>query len=69
MPRLLPPGFIPPCLATKADRVPAGSVWAHEIKHDGYRFICRRDGDRVRVFSRRGLDWTERVPAIVAAAG
>ena len=60
-----PPGFIAPCLATRADRVPAGPIWVHEIKHDGYRFIVRRD--RVRVFSRRGLDWTDRVPTIVAA--
>jgi len=30
--------------------VPAGPLWAHEIKHDGYRLICRRDGDRVRVY-------------------
>ena len=65
--RPLPPGFIEPCLATRAERVPIGPLWAHEIKHDGYRFICRRDGDRVRVFSRRGLDWTDRVPSIVAA--
>jgi ATP-dependent DNA ligase len=34
---------------------------------DGFRFICRRDGDRVRVFSRRGHDWTDRVPAIAEA--
>jgi bifunctional non-homologous end joining protein LigD len=39
----------------------------HEIKHDGYRFICRRDGAQVRVFSRRGHDWTDRVPAIADA--
>jgi bifunctional non-homologous end joining protein LigD len=39
----------------------------HEIKHDGYRFICRCEGDRVRVFSRRGNDYTERVPAIAEA--
>ena len=25
---------------------------SYEIKHDGYRFICHRDGDRVRVFWR-----------------
>jgi len=67
MPRPLPPGFIAPCLATRADRVPAGPQWAHEIKHDGYRFIARREGERVRVFSRRGRDWTDRVPTIVAA--
>jgi bifunctional non-homologous end joining protein LigD len=47
-----------------------GSVrphWVHEIKHDGYRFICRRDGDQVRVFSRRGNNYTDRVPAIAEA--
>jgi bifunctional non-homologous end joining protein LigD len=66
-PSLYPPGFIEPCLPTLADTVPAGPQWAYEIKHDGYRFICRRDGDRVRVFSRRGRDWTVRVPAIAEA--
>jgi ATP-dependent DNA ligase len=47
--------------------VPIGPQWLYEIKHDGFRFICRRDGDRVRVFSRRGHDWTDRVPAIAGA--
>jgi ATP-dependent DNA ligase len=36
----------------------------HEIKHDGYRLQVRRDGDAVRLFTRRGFDWTERYPAI-----
>ena len=62
-----PPGFIEPCLPTLADAVPSGPQWAYEIKHDGYRFICRRDGDRVGVFSRRGNDYTNRVPAIADA--
>jgi ATP dependent DNA ligase domain len=38
-----------------------------EIKHDGFRFICQREGDRLRVFSRRGHDWTDRVPLIAEA--
>ena len=62
-----PPGFIEPCLPTNAQAVPAGPQWAYEIKHDGYRFIVRRELDRVRVFSRRGNDWTDRVPRIVDA--
>ena len=62
-----PPGFIEPCLPTLGHAVPSGSQWVHEIKHDGYRFICRREGDRVRVFSRGGYDWTDRVPLIVKA--
>jgi bifunctional non-homologous end joining protein LigD len=62
-----PAGFIEPCLPTLGHTAPSGPQWAYEIKHDGFRFICRRDGDRVRVFSRRGNDWTERVPAIADA--
>jgi bifunctional non-homologous end joining protein LigD len=62
-----PPGFIEPCLPTNGSTVPAGPQWAYEIKHDGFRFICRREGDRVRVFSRRGHDWTDRVPLIAEA--
>jgi bifunctional non-homologous end joining protein LigD len=62
-----PPGFIEPCLPTNGHAVPAGPEWVYEIKHDGFRFICRRDGDRVRVFSRRGHDWTDRVPRIAEA--
>jgi bifunctional non-homologous end joining protein LigD len=50
---LRPFGFIEPCLPTNSRIVPAGPQWAYEIKHDGFRFICQRDGDRVRVFSRR----------------
>jgi bifunctional non-homologous end joining protein LigD len=62
-----PAGFIEPCLPTPASTVPDGPHWAYEIKHDGFRFIARRDGDRVRVFSRHGRDWTDRVPLIAEA--
>src|SRR5260370_33509512 len=62
-----PAGFIEPCLPTLGHAVPSGPQWVHEIKHDGYRFICRREGDRVRVFSRRGNDYSDRVPAIAEA--
>jgi bifunctional non-homologous end joining protein LigD len=62
-----PAGFIEPCLPTLSEYVPSGPEWVHEIKHDGYRFMCRREGDRVRVFSRHGNDYTDRVPAIAEA--
>ena len=62
-----PTGFIEPCLPTPSRTVPDGSRWAFEVKHDGYRFIARRDGNRVRVFSRDGKDWSNKVPAIVDA--
>ena len=60
-----PSGFIAPCLPTNGHTVPSGPQWVHEIKHDGYRFICHVERGRVRVFSRRGTDYTERVPRIV----
>jgi ATP-dependent DNA ligase len=62
-----PAGFIEPCFPTNGRAVPIGPQWAYEIKHDGFRFICRRDGERVRVFSRNGRDWTDRVPLIPEA--
>ena len=67
VPARRPPGFIEPCLPTLADTAPSGSQWVFEIKHDGFRFICRRDRDHLRVSSRRGHDWTDKVPAISRA--
>jgi bifunctional non-homologous end joining protein LigD len=55
-------------LPTKADKVPAGSDWLHEIKHDGYRMMLIRDGDRVRLTSRGGQDWARQFPLIVESA-
>jgi bifunctional non-homologous end joining protein LigD len=65
--RVLPPGFVPPCLTTKAQEPPSGEAWLHEIKHDGFRVIARKDGDRVRLYSRPGNDLTYRFPLIVEA--
>jgi bifunctional non-homologous end joining protein LigD len=61
----LPAGFIAPCLPTKADTLPSGGLWVHEIKHDGFRIIARKDGARVRLYSRPGDDLTDRFPLIV----
>ena len=57
-----------PCSPTRGTTVPAGPVWLHEIKHDGYRLIVGRDHDRVRLFTRNGHDWADRYPWIVKAA-
>jgi bifunctional non-homologous end joining protein LigD len=54
---LSPPGFIEPCLPTSSRTVPVGPQWAYEVKHDGFRFIWHRDGERVRAFSRSGHEW------------
>jgi len=68
-PRTLPSGFIPPCLPTKAPRPPSGAMWLHEIKHDGFRVIARKDGARVKLYSRPGNDLTWRFSLIVEAVG
>jgi ATP-dependent DNA ligase len=57
-----------PCLPTLGKAVPAGPDWIHEIKHDGYRLIVQRDGNRVRLFTRGGYDWSDRFPLITEAA-
>jgi ATP-dependent DNA ligase len=52
-----------------ADVRSIGDDWVHEIKHDGFRFLAWRDGYRVRLFTRRGYDWSDRYPALVRAIG
>jgi ATP-dependent DNA ligase len=63
-----PSGFIAPCQPSKVTRPPSGELWVHEIKHDGYRLMVRRDGPKVRCFTRNGHDWSSRFPAMVEAA-
>jgi ATP-dependent DNA ligase len=46
-------------LPTKADKVPGGPDWLHEIKYDGYRMKIIREQDRVRLISRGGHDWAK----------
>jgi bifunctional non-homologous end joining protein LigD len=65
--RTFPAGFIAPCLPSKAHTLPSGGLWLHEIKHDGFRVIARKDGDRVRLYSRPGNDMTRRFPLIAEA--
>jgi bifunctional non-homologous end joining protein LigD len=60
-----PSGFIKPCLPSPAEQ----PGWLHEVKHDGFRLMVRRDVASVRLFTRNGIDWSGRFPLIVHAAG
>jgi ATP-dependent DNA ligase len=60
----LPLGFVPPCLPTKALQPPTGDAWLHEIKHDGYRLMVRREAAGIRLLTRNGHDWTDRFPFV-----
>jgi ATP-dependent DNA ligase len=61
------PKDVPPCLPTKAQEPPSEPTWLHEIKHDGFPVIARKDGSRVRLYSRPGNDLTDRFRLIVEA--
>ena len=56
------------CLPTLGKNVPASPEWLHEIKYDGYRLRVERDGDRVRLITRGGYNWSKRYPWIVESA-
>ena len=60
-------GAIELCLPSPAKRPPAGPGWIHEIKHDGFRLIARRDAAGVRLITRKGNDFTSRFPFIAKA--
>jgi bifunctional non-homologous end joining protein LigD len=62
------PTFIEPQLCKLVDRPPAMSVWAHEVKSDGYRAQLRVQHEKATIRTRSGLDWTEHFTAIAKVA-
>ena len=63
-----PPAFREPQLCTLVDAVPAGNAWLHEVKYDGYRALVAVGGGTAKVYTRSGLDWTDRFAHIADAA-
>ncbi|HEX8364690.1 MAG TPA: DNA ligase D [Allosphingosinicella sp.] len=63
-----PPAFREPQKATLVDHVPEGPGWIHEMKYDGYRCLLAIGGGAAKVYTRSGLDWSDKFPDIVAAA-
>jgi bifunctional non-homologous end joining protein LigD len=62
------PRFREPQKATLVDSVPGGSAWIHEMKFDGYRCLLGVGGGEAKVYTRTGLDWSDKFPEIVEAA-
>jgi bifunctional non-homologous end joining protein LigD len=60
-------GIIEPCLPSPAKVPPSGPGWLHEIKHDGFRILARRDAAGVRLITRAGNDFTDHFPFIAMA--
>jgi ATP-dependent DNA ligase len=48
------------------EKVPSGARWIHEIKFDGYRVQVHLNDAAIKVFTRRGHDWTKRFRKIAA---
>jgi bifunctional non-homologous end joining protein LigD len=65
--RLANPDFIEPQLATLVDDVPSGGGWLHEVKFDGYRALASIGKSGVVMYSRSGLDWTDRFAGVPEA--
>jgi len=61
------PDFIAPQLATRVDTAPDGEMWLHELKLDGYRMLARLQAGEVRLLTRSGKNWTQRMPALAHA--
>lgn len=61
------PRFIEPALATLVDDTPSGDEWLFEMKFDGYRALASVAGNEARIYTRSGLDWTDRYGALGAA--
>src|SRR3974377_579409 len=59
--------LIEPCLPSPAKRPPSGDGWIHEIKHDGFRIMARRDSAGVRLLTRNGYDFPHRFPVAAEA--
>jgi hypothetical protein len=60
-------GIIEPCLPSPAKAPPSGPGWLHEIKHDGFRILARRDSAGVRLITRNGNEFSHRFPFIAMA--
>src|ERR1700741_3829382 len=62
-------GIIEPCLPSPGKAPPSGPGWLHEIKHDGFRILARRDSAGVRLITRAGNDFSGRFPFIAMSVG
>ena len=63
-----PPAFVPIQFAKVVDHPPPGAGWAHEIKFDGYRIQIDVGGGEAVLRTRKGLNWTDKFPALAAQA-
>ena len=63
-----PPAFVAPQLCTIAEAPPEGENWIYELKYDGYRLQLAVAGGVARLYTRSGLDWSDKFGPIAADA-
>jgi len=63
------PAFVTPCLAALSEKAPNSNNWIHEIKFDGYRIQARVDRGKIKLLTRKGLDWAKKFSTIASAVG
>lgn len=63
------PATIGPQLATLVNNLPSQGKWLYELKFDGYRILARAEGKTVRLYTRNGNDWTQKLPGLARAVG
>src|SRR5262245_16481545 len=63
----LRPSFFDPCLPVLGRAPPKGPDWVHQLKMDGYRCLVGKVGQRVRLYSRNGTEWSDRLPGVAEA--
>src|SRR3954466_7992885 len=61
------PRTLEPQLCTLVEQPPVDDGWIHEIKYDGWRLLARKEGPHVSLWTRGGIEWSRRLPAISAA--
>ena len=54
-------------LARLVDKAQEGADWLHEMKYDGYRVLLLRNGRKLEIRSRGGLEWSAQLPHLKKA--
>jgi len=61
------PALLEPQLCTHVEQPPRGVNWLHELKYDGWRLLARKHRDDVQLYTRGGIEWSQRLPRLVEA--
>jgi len=59
------PSYFDPCLPVLGRTLPKGPDWVHQPKMDGYRCLVAKIGQRVRLYSKNGTEWSDQLPGLV----